>query len=137
MTEKYLFPSEEWAKKFMELINANEEYAKAAETWEGDFVFELTPDDRLKETKRIYVDLWHGKCRNAYLMASDEEKETEYVYSGPYENWLKLIEGKIDPIKGLMMRKFKLKGNMAKVLKAVKAASELVKTAASVPTEFT
>lgn len=136
MTEKYLFPSNEWAKKFMELINANEEYAKAAATWEGDFVFELTPDGNLKEIVRLYVDLWHGKCREAYQMAPDEQKETEYVYSGTYGNWLKLIEGRIDPIKGLMQRKFRLKGNMAKVLKAVKAAAELVRTASKVPTEF-
>jgi len=35
-----------------------------------------------------------------------------------------------------MTRKFKLSGNLAKVMCYTKAASELVKTASRVPTEF-
>ncbi|MFX1253448.1 MAG: SCP2 sterol-binding domain-containing protein [Promethearchaeota archaeon] len=136
MSEKYTFPSAEWLEKYIELLNANKAYEDAAKTWEGDFVFEITPDGNLKETQRFYLDLWHGKCRSGHMLAAGEEKDSAYVYSGKYTNWIKLIEGHIGPIKGLMTRHFNLKGNMAAVMKAVKAALELVKTAAEVPTEF-
>ena len=42
----------------------------------------------------------------------------------------------VDPIQALITRQLKLKGNMAKVLRAVKAAQELVNSATRVETEF-
>jgi len=130
------FPSDEWAKLFMEQVNGNEKYAEAAKTWEGDFLFVVNPDPELKEPATIYMDLWHGKCRSAGLLAPGEEKKTAFVYSGPYGNWKKLINKQIDPIQGLLTGKFKLQGDMAKVLRAIRAAKELVETAGKVPTEF-
>ena len=44
--------------------------------------------------------------------------------------------GEIDPIKGLLTRKFKLTGSMMKIMRYTRAAAELVKTASKVPTEF-
>ena len=128
---KVIFPSEEWVEKYVEKINSNPEYEKAAANWEGDFLFVIEPDGtgNLTETVIMYCDLWHGKCRGAHMVPSGEDPpETAFTYSGKYSNWIKLLEGKIGPIKGLMMRRFKLKGDMAKVMKAVKAAQELVRS---------
>ncbi|MEM1589980.1 MAG: SCP2 sterol-binding domain-containing protein [Candidatus Bathyarchaeia archaeon] len=134
--EKFKFPSEEWIKAYKEELNKNEAYAEAAKDWEGDFLFIVTPDEGLDREMVFYVDLWHGKCREAYLLPGREAKTAEFVYEGPYSNWKKLIMGQLDPIQALLMRKFKLKGNMAKIMRYTKAASELVKTASKVPTEF-
>ncbi|MEM1551336.1 MAG: SCP2 sterol-binding domain-containing protein [Candidatus Bathyarchaeia archaeon] len=133
---KFRFPSEEWIKAYKEELNKNEAYAEAAKDWEGDFLFIVTPDEGLDKEMVFYVDLWHGKCRDAYMVPSREAKTAEFVYEGPYSNWKKLIMGQLDPIQSLLMRKFKLKGNMAKIMRYTKAASELVKTASRVPTEF-
>jgi putative sterol carrier protein len=130
------FPSEEWANLFMEQLNQNKNYEEAAKTWEGDFLFVIKPDSELKEPATIYMDLWHGKCRSVALLKPGEEKKTAYIYSGPFGNWKKLINKQIDPIQGLLTGKFKLQGDMAKVLRAVRAAKELVETAGKVPTEF-
>lgn len=135
--EKLLFPSEEWVAKYWELLNANAAYKDAASDWEGDFIFEVTADgDTIKEPMKLYIDLWHGDCREA-RMAKDNDK-AEFTYSGTYANWKKLFAGEIDPIKGLMSRKFSLgKGdNMGKIMRYTKAAAELVSTAAAVPTKF-
>lgn len=134
--EKLKFPSEEWIKAFKEEVNKNKAYEEAAKDWEGDFLFIATPGDGLEEEVVFYVDLWHGKCREAYMVPSREAKETEFIYEGPYGNWKKLIMGEIGPIRGLLTRKFKLKGSMSKILRYTKAASELVKTTEKVPTEF-
>jgi len=130
------FPSEEWAKLFMEQLNANKKYEDAAKSWEGDFLFVVNPDAELKEPASLYMDLWHGKCRSVALLKPGEEKKTAYVYAGPYGNWKKLINKQIDPIQGLLTGKFKLQGDMGKVLRAIRAAKELVETAGQVPTEF-
>lgn len=134
--KKFKFPSEEWIEAFKEELNSNEAYEEAARDWEGDFLFIVTPDESLKEEMVFYVDLWHGKCREAYKVPNRDAKAAEFVYEGPYSNWKKLIMGQLDPLQSLLMRKFKLKGNMAKIMRYTKAASELVKTASRVPTEF-
>jgi putative sterol carrier protein len=134
--KKYAFPSDEWIKKFMDHLNDSETYEEAAKNWEGDFVYEVIPDGDLKEKVRFYLDFWHGKCREAYMMDISEEKESEFVYSGKYSDWRKLIDGQLDPIRSIFTRKFKLKGNLAKVMRSPRAAVELVKTASSVPTEW-
>jgi len=132
----YKFPSEEWIKAFKEELNKNEAYAEAAKDWEGDFLFIVTPDEGLDREYVFYVDLWHGKCRDACIVPSRDAKRAEFVYEGKYSNWKKLIAGELDPIQAVMTRKFKLSGNLAKVMRYTKAASELVKTASRVPTEF-
>ncbi|MHA2298357.1 MAG: SCP2 sterol-binding domain-containing protein [Candidatus Hodarchaeales archaeon] len=132
------FLTDEWIKEYKEVVNASKTYEEAAATWEGDFYFTVTDVGENKETVKLYMDLWHGKARDAFLVTEDKKppKDPEFEYSGPYDNWLLLLDGKIDPIKGLMTRKFKLKGNYAKVLKATKAAKELVACSRDVQTEY-
>ena len=131
-----MFPSEEWIKLFKDALNSNAAYEDAAKTWEGDFLFVVQPDSTLQNQVVFYVDLWHGKCRDAALLRPDETKQTAFIYEGPYGNWIKLINKELDPIQSLLTGKFKLKGDMLKVLRAVGAAKELVATAGKVPTEF-
>lgn len=133
-----LFATPEWVKAYVETVNGSKAYEDAAKTWEGDFVFIITPADNLDHEIRMYIDLLHGKIgpKNARILSEGEEQEAEFIYSGPYNNWVKLIEKKIDPIQGLMQGKFKLKGNMGKVMRAVKAAQELVNCVIATDTDL-
>ena len=135
----YKFPSEEWIKAFMDTLNGDQgkAYHKAAEKWEGDFIFVVESDETYDDTTYFYVDLWHGKCREARMITDTNNlPDADFQYKGTYSNWLKLFEGKIDPIKGIMMRKFKLIGNKAKVMRATKAAKELVGLIQKIETDF-
>jgi len=135
MTEKLLFPSEEWIEKYVIALNNNPRYEDAAKTWEGDFVFQIDADgETIPEDVRFYIDLWHGKCRSAKMAGPKDT--AEFVYSGPLKNWKLLFEGKIDPIKGIMARKFKLEGDMGKVMRYTKAALELVATTREIPIKY-
>ena len=129
------FGTEEWINAYLEKLNNNKVYEESAKTWEGDFIFVIEPEGNLDHEIRFYVDLWHGKARSGRLLKEGEEVEAEYVFSGKWGNWDKLIDEKLGPIKGLMARKFQLKGDMKKVMRAVKAAKNLVKTIAMVDTE--
>jgi len=130
------FPSEEWIKLFKEEVNKNKAYEDAAKDWEGDFLFIATPDEKLEKETIFWVDLWHGKCRDAKQVPNRDTKKAEFIYEGPYGNWVKLIQKEIDPIRGLLTRKFKLTGSMAKIMRYTRAATELVGCASKVPTEF-
>ena len=135
----YNFPSDEWIKAFMKTLNGDQgkAYQKAAEKWEGDFIFVVEPDETYDDTTYFYVDLWHGKCREARMITDiNKLPNAEFQYRGTFSNWIKLMEGKIDPIRGILMRKFKLVGNKAKIMRATKAAKELVALTQKIETNF-
>lgn len=128
------FPSDAWAKAAMEKVNTSEAYQKAAKNWEGDLVFIVTavPDER--QTVYLYMDLMHGECRDAYETTAD--KASEFTITAPLTVWRKVLEGKLDPIRGLVSRQLKLTGPMAKIMKAPRAANELVNASSQVDTEW-
>jgi len=130
------FATDEWAEAFMGVINESEAYAQAAKTWEGDFYFIVEAGENIPQPIYLYVDLWHGKCREAFATTDPSVKDPVFRMSGSLENWRRVIEKKLDPIQGLLTRRFKLKGDMVKVMRAVKAAQELVNCTTLVSTEF-
>ncbi len=132
------FGTLQWIEQFVTTLNKNKAYEEAAETWEGDFLFIVWPSKEGGNVEEIvmYMDLWHGKCREYALLPNREARETAFIYEGEYANWKEIIEGRLDPIKALLTRKMKLKGDRAKVMRATRAAKELVRTAQMVKTEF-
>ena len=134
--KKYKYPSEKWIKAWREDLNKNKEYAEAAKDWEGDFLFIINSGGPIEKEIIYYVDLWHGKCREAYEVPSRDAKKTAFIYEGPYENWKKIIKGELDPTRALLTRQMKLAGDMAKVMRYVRATNEMVKTNLKIPTDF-
>jgi len=130
------FPSHEWVVALCEALNNSPSYAEAAKNWEGDFYFIVEPGGPLTQQAILYMDLWHGKCRLAKGITDSSEMNPAFVMSANYDTWVKVIKAELDPIQGLMTRKLKLKGNMTMIMKNVKAAQELVKCCALVPTEW-
>jgi len=128
------FPSDEWIKVFKEELNKNKAYEQAAKDWEGDFLFIVTPDDELKKEIVFYIDLWHGKCREAYLVKG--KKTAQFIFKGPYSNWKKVIAKELDPLRGLIRGMFTVEGDSRVILDQAKAAQELVNTAQKIPTDF-
>lgn len=128
------FPSDEWIKTFKAELNKSKDYEEVAKTWEGDFLFVVTPDEELKEEVTFYVDLWHGKCRDAYLV--NDSKTAAFIFKGPYSNWKKVINKELDPIRGLIRGMFIVEGDSKIILDQVKAAQELVNTASKIPVDF-
>jgi len=131
------FATEEWAREYVSKLNSNASYEDAGKNWEGDIVFVIQKDEAFDKDAYLYLDLYHGKCRNSKFSFEDSElPDPEYKYIGPYTNWKRLINKEIDPIQGLLTGKFKLQGSMMKIMRFTKAAKEMVNTAASVDTQF-
>ena len=137
---KIPFASPAWVAALKEAINTSSSYRESAKNWEGDFWFVVEPEhaDASAEGERtlIYLDLWHGECRAARLAANEAEHAPEFRISGTARNWQRVVSKEIDPIRALMTNSLKLKGNLAKVMRNVRAAQDLVMCAASIPTEF-
>ena len=132
----FIFPSDEWIKELSEQLNGSESYERSAKDWEGDFIFIVEPDDAYDETVHLFLGLFHGKSPGAEMLGSADEKEAEFIIRAPFNIWRQVIEGKLDPIQGMMTRKLKLQGNMMKVMRYPKAAKEIVSCCALVPTDW-
>jgi putative sterol carrier protein len=130
------FPTDEWIKAAMIEVNNSADYKDAAQSWEGDIVFVVTAVPGAQKEVRLYMDLWHGECRKAYEVVDVSSQPSEFVIAAPLPVWRKVLDGKLDPIRGLVSRQLKMKGNMMKVLKAPKAAVELVNACTQVETEW-
>jgi putative sterol carrier protein len=133
------FPSKEWLDEYVVRINESPEYREASATWEGDiaYVFEAEPDKGVQDEVWAWLDLWHGECRGSkYGISPEEGEKAKFIIRAPYSRWKEVIRKELDPVKGMMQGKLKLKGDLPTIVRYVKAANELVNLAASVPTEF-
>ncbi len=130
------FPSDAWIKAMMQDLNSSSAYEDAAKNWEGDFVFVIEPGGTLDGTVSLYMDLHHGKCRDAYQIEDHKSTPAAYRLSGPAATWKKVMTKKLDPMAAMMTGQLKLTGNMSMVMKNVRAAKELVESCTRVPTEF-
>jgi putative sterol carrier protein len=134
-----VFPSEEWLKEYVVRINESPEYREAAANWEGDiaYVFEPEPDKGVPDEIWAWLDLWHGECREGkYGITPEEGEKARFIIRAPYSRWKEVIRKELDPVKGMMQGKLKLKGDLPTIVRYVKAANELVNLAQTVPTEF-
>jgi putative sterol carrier protein len=130
------FPTDDWIKALAADLNNSASYEEAAKNWEGDFYFIIEPGGSLAKPVTLYMDLWHGKCRDAYALATENGHNPAFLITSPVANWKKVITKKMDPIQGMMTGQLKLKGNMAVIMKNVKAAKELVESCTHIETEF-
>ena len=110
------FPTDEWIKAMMVDLNASKAYEDSAKTWEGDFLFVVQPGGNLTEEVKLYMDLWHGKCRDAYAVNNGADLKTAFVLSAPVSNWKKVMTKQLDPIQAMMTGQLRLKGNMAMIM---------------------
>lgn len=132
------FPTDEWFQAFIAEINGSDEYRVAAADWEGDvaFLVEAEPDIGVPEDVWGYLDLWHGACRGGGVVAAERGAGAAYLLSAPYTRWKDIVLGHLDPIKGMMQGKLKVRGDLPTIVRYVRAANELVRLTGEVETTF-
>lgn len=132
----FTFPSDGWINDLGRRLNESAAYERAARDWEGDFVFVVEPDEDFEKPAYLFLGLHHGKSTGAAVLDREDEREAEFVIRAPFGVWRQVIEGAMDPIRGMMMRRLKLSGNMMKIMRYPKAAQVIVGCCAQVPTEW-
>ena len=131
-----LFGSQEWLDALKKALETSQAYKEAAKNWEGDIYFVVEPDASYKNRHIMYLDLWHGECREAGVIADENEKSPKYRILGPFSNWRQILDKKVDPVQSMMTGKIKVKGDMAQIMKMPRAAVELVNCATAFETLF-
>jgi len=129
----------DWAQAYAEQIRQHDGYRKSGATWEWPMVFKVTADPAigLPAELAIYLDLWHGECREARVATQQDIEIAFYVLSADAATWRMVVEKKLEPIGGLMRGRLKLaRGNILKLAAYVQAAQHLVEAATRVETVY-
>jgi len=139
----YVFPSDEWTAAFKDAVNNNPEYQKHGAPWTfGAVAMVISPEPELGlETETtMYLDVHQGECRDAqnhHGMAAVEALDPAFVIVANYARWKLVIEGELDPIKGMMEGKLKLtKGHLPTMIRFVHSSRALVTSAKAVETHY-
>ncbi len=135
------FPSKEWTAAFKDAVNANETYRKAGAEWTHGAVAMVVSKGSapgIDDDVAMLLDVEKGQCRDAkYVHGLDAVQDAPFIIVAPYERWKSVIQGEIDPIKGMMQGKLKLtKGHLPTMLKFVESSRQLVVSASHVDTDF-
>ncbi len=132
------FPTDEWFRAFVEVINDSKEYARYAATWEGDvlILIQAEPDKGVPRDVNVLLDLWHGGCRGGGVVDASRAENAEFVVRAPFSRWKQIVLGDLEPITALMQGKLRVRGDLAKILRYVKATQELARLTRRVDTTF-
>jgi hypothetical protein len=134
-----VFPSAQWLADYVTQINASAGFADAAKTFEADiaYVFEAEPDLGVPEDIWCRAEFGGGRCRTAdYDIDPAEGRRAAFVIRAPYSRWKDVIQGRIDPMEGMLDGDLMVTGHLPTLLRYVRAADELVTLAAKVSSSF-
>jgi putative sterol carrier protein len=125
-----------WAAGCAAQLRAREEFRAAAAKWEGIVMLVMTETGE-HEPRRVYLDLWHGECREARAGTAADEANARLVFSATASGWQQLFSGRLPPLQALLTGKLVLaKGNVMELVPYAGLAKQLVEAAAAVPAAF-
>ena len=130
------FPQPEWLDALMAKLNSDEKYAQVARNWEGDMIFQIEPGGSQQQPISFYLDLWHGKCRNAYVIDGSQPVSAVFTLKAPYDNYVRLLKSELDPMQALLTRKIGVQGNMAVLMRSVPTVLDFVRCCREVTDGF-
>jgi putative sterol carrier protein len=131
-----LLGSKEHLLEIKKRTNSDEEYLEMAkDEGQKSFTFVLEPETQKNVTETIRIGY---KENNGYIEEIWEgEKETDFVISGKYGNWVRILRQELGATKALTMRKLKLKkGSLIKLLRSSDSTVKWIQILASIPVEF-
>ena len=135
------FPSIEWAEALRSALNNSRAYREVGRPWTFGSVAMIVlsdPDRGLERDAGIVLHVHRGECRHArFVEGESDPKDADFVIVGSYARWRDVIEGRLDPIKGMMEGKLKLaRGHLPTIIRFVEPSRLVVASAAKVPTMF-
>lgn len=128
-----------WAEAWKDELNRSDKYKKAARTWEWPLVLMMEADsDRgVPAARGVYVDLYHGECREARVAQADDLARVPYIVKADLDTWRDLRDGKIEAIGAILRGRMTLqKGSMLVMARYVGAANELTHAVSRIDTRF-
>lgn len=122
-----------WARAWGEALNGSATYRAVAASWEGAVLVAVRGDPgRGVEERAVFLDLWHGTCRDARAARPGDLEAARYALTADAGTWAGLLSGTLDPMSAVMGGALDLtKGSVGSLFPQLAAAKELVAVARS------
>jgi len=111
--------SPEFASAFKDEINKSSVYKQAGKGW--------------KWTVGLVFD---GEARAIKMVSDSEAGKADFVITAPYSRWKQVMQKELDPTKGMMQGKLKLKGDLPTIVRYTRASQEMTECTTRIPVEF-
>jgi putative sterol carrier protein len=135
-----LYPSQAWCDEWKEAINADQRVAETGKNWgvgfNGNWLFEVTPNGGLDETAYVYLEAAAGKCTDARLLDDPSEKNPGFVVTGSYADFKPVVKGEADFLAAVVKGTFKLRGNMVKIMQYARFIRAVANSISSFDSEY-
>src|SRR3972149_490567 len=95
------FPSQAWVEGLGPVLNGDDRDGRIARNWEGALLFVVKPDGAEEEgPSRVYLDLWHGKCRSGRYLAprAADIPKPAFPLSASLGQFQQILKGELDPM---------------------------------------
>jgi putative sterol carrier protein len=102
----------------------------------GGFGHSAKPEIGINEDFGMWLDLHQGVCREAKKVGLEEAQKAPFCIIGDYTRWKQVIKKELEPVKGMMQGKLKLKGDLPTIVRYIKASQELVECTTRIETKF-
>lgn len=125
--------SKDWIDALAEKLKGDREYQDAAVGFDAifQFIIEPEPEKGIPDRKEIGIKL--PECEETWEGLRDD---ANYTMSGRYGVYVDVLDGKMGATKAITMRKLKVKGNLANLLKFKKAIDRYVEVLGEVDSDF-
>jgi putative sterol carrier protein len=130
--------SSEFASALKDEINKSSAYKQAGKGWKWTvgLVVEAEPDKNFPQARGVFMDLFDGTARDIKMVSDDEAGKADFVISAPYSRWKQVMQKELDPTKGMMQGKLKLKGDLPTIVRYTRASQEMTECTTRIPVEF-
>ncbi len=130
--------SPEWAEAYKAELNNSDVYRQAGKGWKWTvgLVTEAEPDKGVPHDIGIYLDLFEGEARDVRIVDADEARQCDFVVTAPYSRWKEVMKKELDPTKGMLQGKLKLKGDLPTIVRYTKASQEMTECTSRLDTKF-
>jgi putative sterol carrier protein len=130
--------SPEFASALKDEINKSAVYKQAGKGWKWTvgLVVEAEPDKNFPEAKGVFMDLFEGEARAIKVVSDSEAGKADFVITAPYSRWKQVMQKELDPTKGMMQGKLKLKGDLPTIVRYTRASQEMTECTTRIPVEF-
>ncbi|UCF83572.1 MAG: SCP2 sterol-binding domain-containing protein [Desulfobacteraceae bacterium] len=125
--------TKEWISALAEALKRDEEYQHKAKGFDSSFQFvaEPVPEKGVPDQRACGLNL--PQCDDNW---EGIRSGTDYMMSGPYEIFHKIIKKKMSAVMAITTGKVKVKGNLGKLLKYIGATNRFVQVLGQIETEF-
>ena len=135
-----IYPSQEWCDEWKKAINDDESVARTGKNWgvdfNGNWLFEVTPGGGLEETAYVFLKAAAGKCSDARMLEDPSEANPGFVVTGSYVDFKPVVKGEADFLAAVVKGKFKMRGDMVKIMQYAKFIRAVANSISSFESEY-